>query len=798
MSDLKILKHSKDIDIDIDSIFERKIELGAVIQFNLLQKVLEEFIKRQKSMDDRITDLDTKISFISTGGNEFDLLLQTTENDYNPKFNEGTDKNKDFEKNVLDKFNNENNNLNDNNDKNKDIDINKDNIDFINDEKELTTADNKQTNLYKRLVSRIDRLEYMYREMIKLMKKSNNEMKLSFIDLKTKSLRDHKNNENKINEISQKLSDINIFELIKGDNTHNENDNTLINSLEQKLSERINSLEEKNKSNDDSIYRLKKDFVNLKNLTENISRLTSNNQENYLSLTKDIDSKIKALNTKIDEEINKVKDICNNNYNENKNEILNKYNELNNRISNLNNDLNSFNNKINSITQQLGNEKIDELNKELKNYINNSISDTENFFKSIINNLNIDDIENNISKIQEELNQNKLLKNDIDLINNKISDSIEKKLAELDQKVDAQSTDINMCNDTCNKTVKMVEYLSGQVIETYQPGLDKDGKIGNLNYNNLIKQNVDMTSYMTKELFIEERNKIIKKIEKTLEIESGNYSFIKKLEEKIKSSASENDLKDMEQCLINMLEELNLNLSKKYLDKNEALKSFKYIELQLKQIIETSEMNNKEADNWMLAKKPINSYVCASCESYLGELKNKNIFLPWNKIPLREEKKYRMGQGFSKMLQLVNMDLLKNADRINNDLTIKDYIEKEKDDDKKVQENKKLPKIKSQMSLSNLNNNYSMIQHTNDSVEHIDYGLNNSADNVEPVISQNKKDKNKNHMNSSCYNKMSERDINSIKNVGMKTNYKKINFGFNRTANSQEPHIMKIVKKLKK
>ena len=99
MSNLKILKHSK--DIDIDSIFERKIELGAVIQFNLLQKVLEEFIKRQKSMDDRITDLDTKISFMTTGGNEFDLLLQTSEEDYKLKFNEGADKNKDFEKNIL-------------------------------------------------------------------------------------------------------------------------------------------------------------------------------------------------------------------------------------------------------------------------------------------------------------------------------------------------------------------------------------------------------------------------------------------------------------------------------------------------------------------------------------------------------------------------------------------------------------------------------------------------------------------------------------------------------------------------
>ena len=790
MSNLKILKHSK--DIDIDSIFERKIELGAVIQFNLLQKVLEEFIKRQKSMDDRITDLDTKISFMTTGGNEFDLLLQTSEEDYKLKFNEGADKNKDFEKNILDKVNHENNNLNIDNDKNKDIDKDMNINDFINDEKDLNTTDNKYSNLYKKLISRIDKLEYMYREMIKLMKKSTNEMKLSFIDLKTKSLRDHKNNENKINEISQKLSDINVFELFKGDNTNNENDNVKLNSVEQKLSERIDSLEEKNKLNDDSIFRLKKDFVNLKNLTENISRLTSNNQENYQNLTKDIDSRIKALNTKIDEEINKVKDICDNNYNENKNEILKKYNDLNTKIANLTNDFNEFNDRINSITQlQLENEKINELNNELKNYLNKSLSDTEIYLKSIINNLNIDDIKNNISKIQEELNQNKLLKNDIELINNKISDSIEKKLAELDQKVDAQSTDINMCNDTCNKTVKMVEYLSGQVIQTYKSDLDKDGKSGNFN---LIKQNMDMASYMTKELFIEERNKIIKKIEKTLEIESGNYAFIKKLEEKLKTSASENDLKDMEQCLIKMLEELKINLSKKYLDKNEAQKNFKYIELQLKQIIEAGEMNNKEADNWMLAKKPINSYVCASCESYLGELKNKNIFLPWNKIPVREEKKYRMGQGFSKMLQLVNMDLLKNADRINNDLTIKDYIEK--DDDKKIQDNKKLPKIKSQMSLNNPYNDYSMIQQTNDSAEHINYGLNNSADNMEPMTSENKKDK-KNYMNSSCYNKMSDREINNIKNVGMKTNYKIMSYGFNKT-NTQEPHIMKIVKKAKK
>ena len=103
----------------------------------------------------------------------------------------------------------------------------------------------------------------------------------------------------------------------------------------------------------------------------------------------------------------------------------------------------------------------------------------------------------------------------------------------------------------------------------------------------------------------------------------------------------------------------------------------------------------------------MNNYVCASCETYLGELKNKNIFLPWNKIPLREEKKYRMGQGFSKMLQLVNLDLLKNADMVNSDLSIKFN---EKADEKKINEYKKLPKIKSQINFHNKNRNFSIMQ----------------------------------------------------------------------------------------
>ena len=68
------------------------------------------------------------------------------------------------------------------------------------------------------------------------------------------------------------------------------------------------------------------------------------------------------------------------------------------------------------------------------------------------------------------------------------------------------------------------------------------------------------------------------------------------------------------------------------------------------------------ADNWLLAKKPLNNYLCASCESVIkGELDKRSNFIAWNKYPSRDEKNYRMGHGFSKMLQLVNDDIMRNT-----------------------------------------------------------------------------------------------------------------------------------------
>ena len=72
-----------------------------------------------------------------------------------------------------------------------------------------------------------------------------------------------------------------------------------------------------------------------------------------------------------------------------------------------------------------------------------------------------------------------------------------------------------------------------------------------------------------------------------------------------------------------------------------------------------SQKPSSEAETWLLAKKPINGYACASCESFIGDLReDAHKFIPWNKMPLRDpgDKLYRMGNGFSKMLQMLNFD----------------------------------------------------------------------------------------------------------------------------------------------
>ena len=119
------------------------------------------------------------------------------------------------------------------------------------------------------------------------------------------------------------------------------------------------------------------------------------------------------------------------------------------------------------------------------------------------------------------------------------------------------------------------------------------------------------------------------------------------------------------------LEENKIVFSKKFALKNEMVKNYKYLETEIKHFVDlyTKKFGDK-SDNWLLAKKPVGNNACASCENFIGDLNDKNQFVPWNKVPPRDqaERLYRIGNGFSRMLQLINFDSTQSKSKDSKDL----------------------------------------------------------------------------------------------------------------------------------
>ena len=78
-------------------------------------------------------------------------------------------------------------------------------------------------------------------------------------------------------------------------------------------------------------------------------------------------------------------------------------------------------------------------------------------------------------------------------------------------------------------------------------------------------------------------------------------------------------------------------------------------------------------DNWILAKKPINSYTYASCEAYLGNLDKKNDEYFENRDYDKFERANKIGNGFSRILNLINVNNGNNKGKIN-DMNMTEYL----------------------------------------------------------------------------------------------------------------------------
>ena len=205
---------------------------------------------------------------------------------------------------------------------------------------------------------------------------------------------------------------------------------------------------------------------------------------------------------------------------------------------------------------------------------------------------------------------------------------------------------------------KKIEFLSGE----YSKLAFKNSKESQNKDNHPL---IDLSKIVDTPSFENYKKENLIKFDK---IRQNFDEFTRRIEEifdRLSHTPTDKDFAEFQNLLKNMIEELKISSNKKYADKYEVNKTYKYLETQIKTISDSYTKKSEGADNWLLAKKPIGNYMCASCESILkGNLdKNKDDYIPWNKYPNRDEKSYRMGHGFSRMLQLVNDDIMKTVEK---------------------------------------------------------------------------------------------------------------------------------------
>ena len=276
------------------------------------------------------------------------------------------------------------------------------------------------------------------------------------------------------------------------------------------------------------------------------------------------------------------------------------------------------------------------------------LSQLEISFKEFVNKARIDDLWNEIDKLKTN-------KADISYVDDKYNDllnqinNILNKINELNEKDNEQQEEIDDLRKKLDDIYTLVQTLQNQ-LNNFHP-ITHDTEIG--------KPNIDLSQYVSLILFNDYKKENNEKFSKIFAELDKLKKLIDELFELLKNKADLNDLEDLKNFLLQKIDELAIACNKKFADKNETAKNFRYLEQQIKKILAML-LNKKDdhGDNWLLAKKPLNGFTCASCEAYIGELKDNGQYIPWNRYPLRDpnEKLYRIGNGFSKMLQMLNFD----------------------------------------------------------------------------------------------------------------------------------------------
>ena len=142
------------------------------------------------------------------------------------------------------------------------------------------------------------------------------------------------------------------------------------------------------------------------------------------------------------------------------------------------------------------------------------------------------------------------------------------------------------------------------------------------------------------------------------------------MQDSLNQKADIETVKALENSLLERLNEIVKALSKQFADKNDTRKALKLLEKNLKNMYDLfmNKGGNDNEDDAMFTKKPLGGTSCASCAKDVVDLYGKRVdYMPWGKLPFRDpsERIARVGQGFSKMLSMINPDQLSQYNAFN-------------------------------------------------------------------------------------------------------------------------------------
>ena len=693
------------------TIEEKDYDLKYLIHFDMLREILIKLAKNQKSLqndidsiknsnlerDNKIMNLQQYMKGDKYEFEEYSPIKYDTQNEESKK--EEEEKEETDLENKQERKNNENNKdeKNDKVEQNKNNDMKDENLntnenikDIKKEEKQKNTEDNNVKSVKKiekkisyvnyltndknnkqlmnnlrECANRIDQLQIQMNGLIqkdfgnfkKELKNHNleNQSDFKLIDTKISEIQE------KLTEFDKKLEDcmvkcanIDILNMIKdsGDGTVDAA-KVLFKSLEDKCFKKFELIDAKYKLESLDLMKMKK------NVESFIPKLDKVNRD--IEQIKEVGEQQKGeiINNKQESNNhnNEIIKLCE----EKNDDILKKLIQLKEEIDkNINKNMKEIEEKLKIIASKkddeasslfklglVGNSGVDEekiqvLDKKI-NDIRTKTNDLENSFKIFLN---------------EEL---EVLKNDVKELKFKIDKKIAKE--DLKELYNLHLSDVDEINDLKDR----IGLISDDSKKMYKDVQNIGSKIESLNGNMLLLQNsqisggrgpiIDFTKYIDQQKLTDTLKPIIKEIEKIYKELESFQREMNEMENNVKLLEKKERVNQLEEEIYNKITELKLFCNRKYADKIETNKLLKSLEVQVKDL----SGKRTDGDGWLMAKQPLKCFNCASCEANIKNASPTQEYIPWNKYPAGE-RIYRMGQGFSHMLQMMTSEFVKTLD----------------------------------------------------------------------------------------------------------------------------------------